>query len=74
LDAQKEILPHRIDEMVAEIAAILSRGFMKDKINMRLAADSGSLESDGNHFEESKALVEKRFDCSAHQSVHALKG
>jgi hypothetical protein len=69
---KKEKLPQRTDETVAEIAAILARGFLEYK-KRRLSADSADLESDVDPFEESETLVEKRLACSAHQSVHALK-
>ncbi|WP_054030609.1 hypothetical protein [Desulfatitalea tepidiphila] len=70
---KKEKLPHRIDETVAEIAAILARGFLEYKRNRQPAEDLANLERDVSQFEESKELVEKRLACSPYQSVHALK-
>lgn len=70
---KKEKLPHRIDETVAEIAAILARGFMKYKRNRRSTADSAGIESDVNRLEESEPFGEKRLASPPHQSVHALK-
>lgn len=69
---KKEKLPQRTDETVAEIAAILARGFLEYK-KTRLSTDSANLESDLNPFEESETPIEKRLACSAHQSVHAFK-
>ena len=70
---KKEKLPLRIDETVAEIAAILARGYMKYKRNRQPAADPASIESDVNQPEESEAFAEKRLVFPPHQSVHALK-
>jgi hypothetical protein len=69
---KKEKLPLRVDETVAQIAAILARGYMKYKRSRRPAADPASIESDVNQSEESEAIAEKRLASPPHQSVHAL--
>jgi hypothetical protein len=70
---KKEKLPQRIDETVAEIAAILACGFKKYKSNGRLAADPASIEREVSQYEESEAFTEKRLVFPPYQSVHALK-
>lgn len=70
---KKEKLPHRIDETVVEIAAILASGYMKYKRSRRPAADPASIESDVNQPKESEPFGEKRLASPPHQSVHALK-
>jgi hypothetical protein len=70
---KKEKLPQRIDETVAEIAAILARGFMKYKSNGRLAADPAGIEREVSQCQESEVFAEKRLVFPPHQSVHALK-
>jgi len=70
---KKEKLPLRIDETVAEIAAILARGFMKYKSNGQPAADPAGIEREVSQCQESEVFAEKRLVFPPHQSVHALK-
>jgi hypothetical protein len=69
---KKEKLPHRIDETVAQIAAILARGYVRYKNNKRFGSNTKGRANDVKQFEESEAFTKKPLDSSGHRSVHAF--
>ena len=64
-----EHIPGTFDDVTAEIALILARGYMRYRKGRRLALDSGKLADDVAQVDESEAITEKQLDCSGHRSV-----
>ena len=63
-----------LDEAITEIASILARGYMSQRMVHRIAPDSEAHAARLEIVEESELLTEKRLDCSDHRSPHAFAG
>ncbi len=66
-----EHIPGTLDDVTEEIASILANGYMRYRRGRQLAVDSGIPAEDVAQVAESKAVTEKRLDCSGHLTVRS---
>ena len=60
----KEDIPIELDEVAAEIASILAKGFMRRRKGARFGPDIGTERRNAADIEESETITEKPLDCS----------
>ncbi|MFH1893055.1 MAG: hypothetical protein ABIK83_10300 [Candidatus Zixiibacteriota bacterium] len=60
----KQDIPVELDEVSAEIASILARGFMCRRKGARFGSYAGSDQTNAADIEESETIAEKPLDCS----------
>jgi len=60
----KQDIPVELDEVSAEIASILAKGFMRCRKGARFDPDTGAESRNAADIRESETITEKPLDCS----------